>query len=100
MHIPTKSAYLPRRTFLRGLGACVALPVFESSLSPILRAATEVHLEILDHYKRPVSATADSSEVRDVVEVTIRESRDKTVTLLYDPEHNLEERILNEQFAY
>lgn len=66
----------------------------------ILRADTEVKLEILDHYKRPVSATADSSEVRDVVEVSIRESRDRTVTLLFDPEHNLEERILNEQFAY
>jgi NAD+ kinase len=65
----------------------------------ILRAGTEVKFEILDPYKRPVSATADSNEVRDVVEVTVRESRDKTVTLLFDPEHNLEDRILNEQFA-
>jgi NAD+ kinase len=65
----------------------------------ILRAGTEVKFEILDHYKRPVSATADSNEVRDVVEVLIRESREKTVTLLFDPEHNLEDRILNEQFA-
>jgi len=66
----------------------------------ILKADTEIKLEILDPYKRPVSATADSHEVRDVVEVTIRESREKTVTLLFDPEHNLEDRILNEQFAY
>ena len=65
----------------------------------ILRAGTEVKFEILDPYKRPVSATADSNEVRDVVEVTIRESREKTVTLLFDPEHNLADRILNEQFA-
>ena len=65
----------------------------------ILRSQTEVTFEILDHYKRPVSATADSFEVRDVVEVTIRESRDKTMTMLFDPEHNLEERIINEQFA-
>jgi NAD+ kinase len=65
----------------------------------ILRAGTEVKFEILDPYKRPVSATADSNEVRDVVEVTVGESRDKTVTLLFDPEHNLEDRILNEQFA-
>ena len=65
----------------------------------ILRAGTEVKFEILDPYKRPVSATADSNEVRDVMEVTIRESRDQTVTLLFDPEHNLEDRILNEQFA-
>ncbi|TQC55555.1 NAD(+) kinase, partial [Pantoea dispersa] len=27
-----------------------------------------------------------------------RESRDRLVTLLFDPEHNLEERILSEQF--
>jgi NAD+ kinase len=65
----------------------------------ILRAGTEVRFEILDPYKRPVSATADSNEIRDVVEVTIRESREQTVTLLFDPEHNLEDRILNEQFA-
>ncbi|WP_157578735.1 NAD kinase [Rudaea cellulosilytica] len=66
----------------------------------ILRAGTEVKLEVLDPYKRPVSATADSNEVRDVVEVTVRESRDTTVSLMFDPEHNLEDRILNEQFAY
>lgn len=66
----------------------------------ILRAGTQVKFEILDPYKRPVSATADSNEVRDVVEVSIRESQEQTVTLLFDPEHNLEDRILNEQFAY
>jgi NAD+ kinase len=57
-----------------------------------------VKFEILDPYKRPVSATADSHEVRDVVEVSVHESREQTMTLLFDPEHNLEERILNEQF--
>jgi NAD+ kinase len=65
----------------------------------ILRTDTEVRFEILDHYKRPVSATADASEIRDVVEVQIQESKDQTMTLLFDPEHSLEERILNEQFA-
>jgi NAD+ kinase len=65
----------------------------------LLKADTEVKFRVLDPYKRPVSATADSHEVRDVVEVTIRESADRTVTLLFDPEHNLEERILAEQFV-
>ncbi|WP_394004954.1 NAD kinase [Luteimonas sp. WGS1318] len=65
----------------------------------ILRAETEVRFRVLDPYKRPVSVTADSHEVRDVVEVTIHESREHTVTLLFDPEHNLEERILSEQFV-
>jgi NAD+ kinase len=65
----------------------------------LLKAETEVRFRVLDPYKRPVSATADSHEVRDVVEVTIRESQERTVTLLFDPEHNLEERILSEQFV-
>ncbi|HEY4555822.1 MAG TPA: NAD kinase [Lysobacter sp.] len=65
----------------------------------VLKADTEVCFRVLDPYKRPVSATADSHEVRDVVEVRIRESRDRTVTLLFDPEHNLEERMLAEQFT-
>jgi NAD+ kinase len=65
----------------------------------VLKAETESRFHVVDPYKRPVSATADSHEVRDVVEVMIRESRDRTVTLLFDPEHNLEERMLAEQFT-
>lgn len=65
----------------------------------ILKADTEVRFRVLDPYKRPVSVTADSHEIRDVVEVVIRESRDHRVTLLFDPEHNLEERIFSEQFV-
>lgn len=65
----------------------------------VLPATTSIKFEVLDPYKRPVSATADSSEVRDVIEVLIRESTEHTMTLLFDPEHNLEERILNEQFT-
>ena len=65
----------------------------------VLRADTEIRFRVVDPYKRPVSATADSHEVRDVVEVTIREATDHTVTVLFDAEHNLEERILAEQFV-
>lgn len=65
----------------------------------ILRADTHVKLRVLDPYKRPVSVTADSHEVRDVVEVSIREAAQNTVTLLFDPDHNLDDRILNEQFT-
>lgn len=64
----------------------------------VLKAATEVRFRILDPYKRPVSATADSHEVRDVVDVAVREARGRAVTLLFDAEHGLEERILSEQF--
>ncbi len=66
----------------------------------VLPARLGIKFEILDPYKRPVSATADSNEVRDVVEVLIRESTEQTMTLLFDPDNNLEERIIDEQFAF
>lgn len=65
----------------------------------LLQRAAKVKFEILDNYKRPVSAVADLTEVREVVEVEIEEARDISLRLLFDPEHNLEERILNEQFT-
>jgi NAD+ kinase len=65
----------------------------------VLRQDAQIHLTILDHYKRPVSAVADAHEVRDVAEVEIRVDPDREVTLLFDADHNLEERILNEQFT-
>jgi len=55
--------------------------------------------EILDQGKRPVSAVADYTEVRDVSEVSVYEDRGIDLTLLFDPEHNLEERIIAEQFV-
>lgn len=65
----------------------------------ILPEASRVAFEVLDPAKRPVSAVADATEVRDVVRVEIASDESHTVTLLFDPEHNLEERILKEQFA-
>lgn len=58
-----------------------------------------VKIEILNPEKRPVSATADSTEIRDVKNVEIRQSDAAGCTLLFDPDHNLEERILKEQFV-
>ncbi len=64
----------------------------------LLPRTAKVLLEILEIEKRPVSATADFTEVRDVVEVAVSETRAVAQTVLFDPEHNLEERILKEQF--
>ena len=57
-----------------------------------------VAFDVLEHDKRPVAAVADFTEVRDVRRVEVREDRATTLHLLFDPEHNLEERILAEQF--
>lgn len=65
----------------------------------ILPHSAQVTFEIHEHDKRPASAVADFTEVRDVAEVQVREDRRINLNLLFDPEHNLEERILTEQFA-
>ncbi len=59
-----------------------------------------VAFEVLEAGKRPVSATADYTEVRDVARVEVREDRSVSLNLLFDPGHNLEERILLEQFQH
>ncbi|QOC23815.1 NAD kinase [Wenzhouxiangella sp. AB-CW3] len=64
----------------------------------ILPASAEVRFEVLQPERRPVSATADYDEVRNVVQVDVRQNTTATHRLLFDPEHSLEERILSEQF--
>jgi NAD+ kinase len=64
----------------------------------LLSHNAEVTFEMIEVEKRPVSAVADYTEVRDVARVVVRENRDIDLTLMFDPEHNLEERIISEQF--
>ena len=49
--------------------------------------------------KRPVAAVADYTEVRDVRRVEVREDRAVALTMLFDPDHGLSERIIAEQFT-
>ena len=65
----------------------------------LLSHEAEIVFKVLEHEKRPVLAVADSLEVRNAVHVEVRESRSHQLTLLYDPHHNLEERIITEQFT-
>ena len=65
----------------------------------LLPRAAHVQIEVLEPAKRPVSAVADSTEVRDVRLIEIVEQRDVELKLLFDAGHGLEERILHEQFT-
>jgi len=64
----------------------------------LLGNRTRFRINVLDPVKRPVSAVADFTEVRDVIAIDVWEDRSTSFRLLFDPEHNLEERILKEQF--
>jgi NAD+ kinase len=47
-----------------------------------------------------VNAVADHVEVRSVISVRVRESQERTATILFDASHSWNERILSEQFRY
>ena len=64
----------------------------------IIPADAYVKFTVQDCAKRPVSATADNFEVRDVDSVEVFEDKTVILQLLFDPEHKLEDRIINEQF--
>ena len=64
----------------------------------LLRHAAQVRIEALETEKRPVSAVADFTEVRDITAVDIAERRDISMTLLFDRDANLQERVFKEQF--
>jgi NAD+ kinase len=65
----------------------------------LLPSRTRFVVNVLNPSKRPVSAVADFTEVRDVTRIEVWEDRSIALRLLFDPEHNLEERILKEQFT-
>ena len=65
----------------------------------ILPDDTAVAFTVLEAENRPVSAVADQMEVRNVARVEVRLDRERSLTLLFDPEHALDERIAMEQFA-
>ncbi|MEM7252753.1 MAG: NAD kinase [Pseudomonadota bacterium] len=65
----------------------------------LLPREAKVEFTIIESSKRPVSVSTDAREIRDCVRAHIEEAPDINLKLLFDPEHNLEERILNEQFT-
>ena len=64
----------------------------------VLPSTARIRFEVLDNYKRPVSATADAQEIRNVISVDIFEDKNTTLKLMFDPDHSLEQRLLDEQF--
>ena len=66
----------------------------------ILPETAKLQFRVLDPDKRPVSAVADQREVRDVSTVQVAIDRSRPLTLLFDPEHALDDRITMEQFAF
>ncbi len=65
----------------------------------ILPDKMEITIRVLNPEKRPVSAVGDQQEVRDVSCVKVAIDRSQSLTMLFDPEHALDDRIAMEQFV-
>jgi NAD+ kinase len=66
----------------------------------LLPDKAKVTIEVQDGDKRPVAAVADSDEVRSVRSVDVEMDHTVSLNMLFDPGHNLDERILREQFGF
>ena len=66
----------------------------------LLPFSAHIRFDVQDADKRPVSAVADHAEIRDVIRVDVEEATDIDLHMLFDPGHNLDERILSELFRY
>ncbi len=65
----------------------------------LLSHKSRVRFDILEAEKRPVSAVADSTEVRNVKWVEVAEMKDKVLRILFDKQNMFEERVMKEQFT-
>jgi hypothetical protein len=93
-------AYLRELAIGAGLLALTPISPFRPRRwrGALLPRTATVAIEVLGQPSRPVSAAADFTEIRHVARVTIREDHALKATLMFDPEHALEERIIREQF--
>ncbi len=65
----------------------------------LLNNDVKITLLSLDHESRPVRAEADFMEFDNIVKLEIKLDKSKFMNLLFDPGHDMEERLINEQFG-
>ena len=65
----------------------------------LLPKSARVRFDVLDPGKRPVMADADGRETVRVTSVEVESDESRRHTILFDPGHGLEERLISEQFA-
>ena len=94
------SAYGPIIPLNAGIMALTPLSAFRPRRwrGALLPLSSRIMLEVLEAEKRPVSAVADFTEIRDVETVEVWRDEKVDISLLFDPEMNLDERIIKEQF--
>lgn len=94
------SAYGPIIPLSANLLALTPLSAFRPRRwrGALLPQTSRVVIAALEAENRPISAVADFTEIRDVREVAVWLDKTVSIDLLFDPEMNLDERLIKEQF--
>lgn len=94
------SAYGPIIPLEAGILALTPISAFRPRRwrGALLPQKSRLTFTVQDPENRPVSAVADFTEFRDVVQVDVWKDHDVSINLLFDPEMNLDERMIKEQF--
>ena len=66
----------------------------------LINSKSKVTFIILDDKKRSVNVSADFKEIKDIKKVEIKEDRSIKLSLLFDPDHNFDKKVLKEQFSF
>lgn len=66
----------------------------------LLANTARITITVIEPEKRPVSATADHFETRDVLRVEIAQAHAIDLYMMFDPGHDLDERVISEQFRF
>ena len=84
-----------------GLLALTPISVFRPRRwrGALLPEISKIRIDVLDPVERPVIAVADFFDVADVTRVEVEMMDHKSVRLMFDPGHALEDRIVREQFV-
>lgn len=65
----------------------------------LIRSSAIIKFEVLEFTKRPVNVAADFQEFSNIQFVTINSAKNKTIRLVFDKNHTLDDRIIKEQFS-
>jgi NAD+ kinase len=96
------SAHGPILPIHAPLLALTPISVFRPRLwrGALLPDSVTVHFEVLEPEKRPVNAVADHTEIKSVLQISVKQDRRAKSFILFDPGHSWDDRILAEQFRY
>lgn len=65
----------------------------------LLPDTANIVIEVLSPHDRPVNASADAQMIEKVKEIRVQQDTSTSYQLLFNPDHNLEDRLLQEQFT-